>query len=66
MQCRKLAKTVDKLAETLENLQNPIGPRVQVPRRIRRPASWNLAIPKRCPEKPRRLTTRLLPRGTSF
>jgi hypothetical protein len=27
MQCRKLAKTVDKLAGTLENLQKPIGPK---------------------------------------
>jgi hypothetical protein len=27
MQCRKLAKAVDKLAETLENLQKPTGPK---------------------------------------
>jgi hypothetical protein len=27
VQCRKLAKTVDKLAGTLENLQKPIGPK---------------------------------------
>jgi hypothetical protein len=27
MQCRKLAKTVDKLAGTLENLQKPNGPK---------------------------------------
>jgi hypothetical protein len=66
VQYRKLAKTAGKLAGTLENLQEPNGPRVQVPRRIKRPAGWSLARPKRWSKKPGRLTTRLLPRHTSY
>ncbi len=41
-------------------------PRVQPPRKSRRPTSWSLLRPKRCPKKLRRLTTRLLPRRMSF
>jgi hypothetical protein len=65
VQCRKLAK-VDKLAGTLENSTSQLGPRMRPLRMTMSPARWRLHIPKRCSKKPRRLTTRLLPRSTSF
>jgi hypothetical protein len=65
LQCRKLAKTVDKLTGTLDNLQKPNGPKGAIPRKIMMPTSWSSSRPKRCLKKPGRLTTRLLPRRTS-
>jgi hypothetical protein len=65
VQCRKLAKAVDKLAGTLENLLKPTGPK-GVTSKDENPARWRLLTPKRCSKKPRRPTMRLLPRPVSF
>jgi hypothetical protein len=65
VQDRELAKTVDKLARTLENLQKPVGPKGVTPKDDKESHKVEIG-PKRCSKKPRRLTTRLLPKHASF
>jgi hypothetical protein len=63
VQCRKPAKTVDKFAGTLENLQKLNGPKGAISKEDQEAHKLELS---QSLKKPGRLKTRLLPRCTSF
>jgi hypothetical protein len=64
--CRVLAKAVARWSEALKNLQEAVESWDIISRLwMLRPARWRLSRLVRCSKKPRRLTTRQLPRRTS-
>jgi hypothetical protein len=62
--CRKLGKAVVRQSEMLKNLSKWLGPRTPSCWILTfRPTRWRLSRPNRCSKKPRKLTTRRLPRA---
>jgi hypothetical protein len=66
VQCRKLAKTIDKVARMLEKIQEAVATKGPFSKNEMESCKLEIGQTKRCSKKPRRLTTRQLPRCSSF
>jgi hypothetical protein len=66
VQCRKLAKTVDKVARMLEKLQEAVGTKGTFPKDKMEPHKLEIGQTQEMLQEAQKLTTRELPRQTSF